>query len=131
MFLKNLEDFSTLTLNKKVPLVSRGRTNLPVLSYKVQGNYFYIENYQALAKYTNRSIDLLSKFFSARLGCIAEVTDSYFRLKGNLKIVRVKQTEKLYYSKEVLCPVCQSPETNRKQDLVFCLNCQLEQKRPL
>jgi translation initiation factor 2 beta subunit (eIF-2beta)/eIF-5 len=124
-FLKQVDLFKQ-QLSNHIHLagVSRTLQNMPSLTYKTQGKYLYIENYQALCSYVNRTIDHLSKYLSNHLGCICEVDPSYMRMKGNLKIFRIRQAIKQFYTKEILCTFCQSPETNRiSDDMVTCLNC--------
>lgn len=126
LFLDNVNTFFNAIKDKKIQKVSRGTYTLPRLNYKIQGNYVYIENYQSLLNFTNRNIQVLSKYMANKLGCIAQHTSSYFRLKGHLKIDKIRAIEKLYYTKEVLCAFCSSPDTQRKEDIIYCVSCQKE-----
>lgn len=122
-FIDSCETFYALMEGKVIKKTIRGQQNLPKLKYTVKGNYTYIENYQALLNYCNRSIAHLTRFFTLKLGCAMEHQQQLLRIRGVAKKDSLKHVEKQFYYKEVLCFYCNSPETKRNGAEIMCLNC--------
>lgn len=123
-FKEDCDLFLELMKDKVIKQTARGEENLPRLRYTVKGNYLYVENYQTFLNYCNRSAPHLIKFFNTKLSCLVELLDSVIRIRGNIKLDLIRQIEKQFYLKEVLCPFCTSPETKRLSSTeITCLNC--------
>ena len=103
---------------------SRVSKTRPFLVYKPIGTYGYVENYEAVCKYTNRSVELFLEFMATHIGCKVEKFGSKIRTHGIIKSNHFKSVENLFYTLEVLCQVCKSPETTRvNKEEVLCTQC--------
>lgn len=117
------ENFITKVQGKKIVEKSRGQKKLPKIEYNIVGKYVYLENYQSYLKFCNRDLSVFIKFMGSKLSTPIESGANHIRFRGNLKLKELKNAEKLFFIKEVLCPNCESPETVRQEGKIICFAC--------
>ena len=125
-YLEHTKDYKK---DKKQSRISKIK---PLLNYRPVGNYGYIQNYQTVCSYFDRSIDHLYMFLNSYLGCKIELTQSFMRTLGVVKSTHFKIVEKKFYNNEIMCPSCKSPQTKRyNEEEISCSQCGLKTPRVL
>lgn len=127
-----LDDYRSIDLkNQRLIPTSRAQLVVPKLTYQPSGRSTEVLNYEALCKFTNRSLQVLSYFFASRLGVRCETSEKKFLIGAFVKHDRLRQVENKFYSQQVLCDMCKSPETMRQDNWINCLSCQSKVKKKI
>jgi len=105
--------------------LKRGQQKICSLCYDLSHPKFIrIVNLGQYCKFIKRNIKSVAKYFAAHLGVHYEVINQRVQLKGTSTLQKLREIEKSYYEKKLLCQYCESPDTTENEEgIVSCLSC--------